>query len=79
CIYDSRVGHALKDLKYDNKKIILCPPGYNRPGDAASNNVWAEQYQRLIWTLEIIRDHLNEKGHTFRLADIEMALFMIGK
>lgn len=41
CIYDSRVGHALKDLTYENKKIILCPPGYNRPGDAGSNNVWA--------------------------------------
>lgn len=79
CIYDSRVGHALKDLKYSNEKIILCPPSYNRPGDTLSNNNWAEQYQQLIWTLEVIRDHLNTKGHTFRISDIEMALFMIGK
>jgi hypothetical protein len=43
------------------------------------NNNWAEQYQRLIWTLEVIRDHLNTKGHTFRIADIEVALFMMGK
>jgi len=78
-IYDSRIGNALKNLKHENSKIILCPPGYNRPGDTVSNNVWAEQYQRLIWILEVIQDHLNDKGHTFRIADIEMALFMMGK
>lgn len=26
CIYDSRVGHALRDLRKDGSKIILCPP-----------------------------------------------------
>jgi len=80
CIYDSRVGKALEDLKYENRTIIPCPPGYGRDGDQGLNDdAWAENYQRLIWTLEIVRDYLNEKGHTYRLADIEMALFMIGK
>lgn len=80
CIYDSRVSNALKDLKYQDKKIILCPAGRNRSGDNVANKyVWAEQYQRLIWTVEIIRDYLNERRNTFRLADVEMALFMIGK
>jgi hypothetical protein len=40
---------------------------------------WAANYQRLIWTLEIVRDCLNERGQTYRLADVEMAFFMIGK
>jgi hypothetical protein len=80
CIYDSRVGNALKDLKHENRKIIPSPPGYGRDGDQGINDdAWAENYQRLIWTLELVRDYLNEKGHTYRLADVEMALFMIGK
>ena len=80
CIYDSRVGHALKNLVYENKKIILCPPGRNRKGDTVTKaDVWAEQYQGLVWALEIVRDYLNEKVYTFRLDDIEMALFMMGK
>jgi len=80
CIYDSRVGNALEDFKYQDKKIILCPAGRNRSGDNVINDyVWAEQYQRLVWSLEIVRDYLNERGNTFRLADVEMALFMIGK
>jgi hypothetical protein len=79
CIYDSRVGSALRDLKYGNKRIILAPAGRDRTGDRATDDRWAENYEKLIWTLEIIRDYLNEKGCTFRLADVEMALFMIGK
>ncbi len=80
CIYDSRVGNALKDLKHENRKIIPCPPGYGRDGDQGLNDdAWAENYQRLIWTLELIRDYLNEKEHTYRLTDVEMGLFMIGK
>ena len=80
CIYDSRVGKALKDLKCENEKIIPCPPGRTYPGDQGlTDEKWAENYQRLIWTLEIVRDYLNEKGHTCRLADVEMGLFMIGK
>jgi len=79
CIYDSRVGSALKDLKYGNEKIILCPPGYGRDYDAVSKpEIWAEYYEKLIWTLEIIRDYLNERGYTYRLADVEMALYMMG-
>ncbi len=80
CIYDSRVGNALKDLKYDNGKIVLCPAGYGRQGDAVSDDkTWAENYERLILALEIVRDYLNERGHTYRLADVEMGLFMMGK
>ncbi len=80
CIYDSRVGKALKDLKHESKKIIPCPPGYGRDGDQGlTDDAWAENYQRLIWILEIVRDYLNGRGHTYRLADVEMALFMIGK
>ena len=80
CIYDSRVGNALKFLKHGDEKIILCPPSYTREYDIVSNKGdWAEQYERLIWTLEVIQDNLNRKGCTFRLADIEMALFMMGK
>jgi hypothetical protein len=80
CIYDSRVGQALRDLTHKGGKLILCPPGLTRPGDSVSNSeVWAYQYQRLIWTLEIVRVYLNDLGHTFRLADVEMALFIMGK
>jgi hypothetical protein len=80
CIYDSRVGKALEDLKHEDEKIILCPPGRTYPGDQGlTDGKWAENYQRLIWTLEIVRDYLNGKGHTYRLADVEMGLFMVGK
>jgi hypothetical protein len=80
CIYDSRVGNALRDLKHEGKRIIAYPPGRGRDGDHGLNEeAWAENYQKLIWTLEIVRDYLNEKGQTYRLADVEMALFMIGK
>lgn len=80
CVYDSRVGKALYDLTHNEKKIILTPPGYGREYDYVSNPlVWADYYQKLIWTIEVIRDYLNEKGCTFRSADIEMALFMMGK
>lgn len=79
CVYDSRVGAALRDLKYGNKRMILVPPGRGRAGDSATDNRWAENYEKLIWNLEIVRDYLNEKGCTFRIADVEMALFMMGK
>lgn len=80
CIYDSRVGNTLRELKYENEKIILCPPGRTIQGDIVTGyRIWADQYQKLIWTLEIIRDYMNEKGQTFRLADVEMGLFMMGK
>jgi len=83
CIYDSRVGNALSDLKKNGEKIILCPPGrtiirdYVSPTNA--DHEWAENYQRLIWTLEIVRDYLRGKSRHLRIADIEMALFMKGR
>jgi hypothetical protein len=80
CIYDSRVGEALRDLTFEGVKLVLCPPGRNRPGDFVSNSwVWAKHYQHLIWTLEIVRDYLNDIGYTLRIADVEMALFIMGK
>ena len=80
CIYDSRVGKTLEDLKHEHEKIILCPPGRTYPGDqGVTDEEWAENYQKLIWTLGIVRDWLNEKRHTYRLADVEMGLFMMGK
>jgi len=79
CIYDSRVGAALRSLKHDGKRIVLCPQGRSRGGDVCTNKQWAENYEQLIWTLEVMRDHLNQKGYPFRIADVEMALFMMGK
>ncbi len=83
CIYDSRVGNALKDLRKDGRKIILCPSGSGRKGDHVpienASQIWAENYQKLIWTLEIIRECLKEESSHLRIADIEMALFMMGK
>jgi hypothetical protein len=79
CIYDSRVGEALKTLQFEEKPALNCPAGPHKPGDICSNERWAENYQRLIWTLEIIRDFLHSDGYPFSIADIEMALFMMGK
>jgi hypothetical protein len=79
CIYDSRVGQALKTLQFTEKPILKCPAGDSRPGDPCSDSGWAKNYQNLIWTLEVIRDDLNSEGHQFGIADIEMALFMMGK
>lgn len=79
CIYDSRVGHALKTLQFTEKPILKCPAGRARPGDPCSDSGWAKNYQNLIWTLEVIRDYLNSEGHQFGIADVEMALFMMGK
>jgi len=79
CIYDSRVGQALKTLQFTEKPVLKCPAGRKRPGDICSDSRWAENYQRLIWTLEIIRDYLHSEGYPFSIADIEMALFMMGK
>jgi hypothetical protein len=79
CIYDSRVGQALKTLQFTEKPILKCPAGHSRPGDPCSDSGWAKNYQNLIWTLEVIRDDLNSEGHQFGIADIEMALFMMGK
>lgn len=78
-IYDSRVGTALKTLKHNNERIIRCPAGRTRPGDACSNRQWADNYEKLIWVLEVIRNRLNEQGYPFSIADVEMALFMMGK
>jgi hypothetical protein len=79
CIYDNRVGQALKTLQFTEKPILKCPAGRSRPGDPCSESGWAKNYQKVIWTLEVIRDYLNSEGHQFGIADVEMALFMMGK
>jgi hypothetical protein len=78
-IYDSRVGTALRSLVADGIRLIKCPAGRSRSGDTCSNRKWAENYERLIWVLEIMSGYLSEKGYPFSVADVEMALFMIGE
>lgn len=81
CIYDSRVGHALRSLRKNSAKVILCPPdmSYKRDCDQTSKNGWAMNYERLIWTLQIMLKYFNAKSLYFRMADIEMALFVLGE
>jgi len=80
CIFDSRVGYALSDLTKDGEKIIRRPPGRSIKGDyVAHKHEWALDYQKLIWTLEIVHNRLKEKAPNSRIADIEMALFMKGR
>jgi hypothetical protein len=77
---DSRVGSALKTLTYNGERLIKSPPGVNRVGDTDVTPLgWAENYQRLLWVLEIIRNELNEEGFPFSVADVEMALFIMGE
>ena len=79
CIYNSMVGNALKTLQFEEKPVLKCPVGPKKPEDICSDERWGENYQRLIWTLEVIRDYLNSEGCPFSIADIEMALYMMGK
>ena len=78
-IYDSRVGTALRSLAIGDQSLIKCPPGRTRPGDLCSDKQWAEDYEKLVWILGIIRNWLNVQGYPFSIADVEMALFMMGK
>ena len=81
CIYDSRVGHALRDMKKRGIKLVKCPPdrSYKRDFDNASYRDWAMNYERLIWIIEILREYFKTKNFTLRAADIEIALYVIGK
>ena len=79
CIYNNRVGTALKTLQFAEKPVLKCPARPKKSGDICSNERWGENYQHLIWTLEVIRDYLKSEGFPFSIADIEMALFMMGK
>ena len=80
CIYDSRVGYALRTLTVDGERLHLIP--VSRTGrlcdNAVSNERWAREYEKVLWTLEVIRDYMNERCCTYRKADLEMALFMMG-
>jgi len=81
CIYDSRVGNALRDLTYNGKRLHLVP--ISRAGRLYDKNVsnkeWAREYEKAQWTIEVIKEHMNQLGCFYRQADVEMALFMMGK
>jgi hypothetical protein len=85
CIYDSRVGYALRDLTFNGKRLHLIPASrtIGKRGREYDLNVsheeWAKEYERILWTIEQIKDYMNELGCTYRQADVEMALFMMGK
>jgi hypothetical protein len=79
CIYNSIVGNALKTLQFEEKPVLKCPVGPKNPEDICSDQRWGENYQRLIWTLQVIKNYLNSEGCPFSIADIEMALYMMGK
>jgi hypothetical protein len=80
CIYDSRVGFALQTLTHDGERLVKIPPSQSRPGDGGiSHTEWGKNYEHLIWITGLIRDFMNENGCTYRMADVEMALFMMGK
>ena len=78
CIYDSRVGYALEDLKKDGVKLVRCPPsrGY-KTNKSNTYKIWARNYERLIWIIEIMKDYFKAKNLNLRAADIEMALCFI--
>lgn len=81
CIYDSRVGHVLRDLKKGGVKLIKCPPdqGYKRDYDFTTKSGWAMNYERLIWAIEIMQNYFKTKNRSLRAADIEIALFVLGE
>jgi len=88
CIYDSRVGHYLSDLKIGSRKLVLHPPGRTlcpQSDRTTDRRIWARNYQRLIWTLEITRDYLNENIRKseergfLRMGEIELAFFALGR
>jgi hypothetical protein len=83
-IYDSRVGLALANLMDGDERLIKIPgraprQGKTYPSDICSPREWGQNYQRLMWVLEIMRNVLNQEGYPFSLADVEMALFMMGR
>jgi len=62
-IYDSYVGAALETLTNDGNKFIKSPPGLNRAGDLDCSPIdWAENCQKLLWVLEVVRNELNDAG-----------------
>lgn len=83
CIYDSRVGHALRTLRIGSiqLKLIKCPAdkGGKRDRDSATNKGWATHYERLLWTIGVMRNYFRTINRPLRAADIEMALYIIGK
>jgi len=81
CIYDSRVGHALRNLKKGGIKLIKYPPdrGFKRDWDKGTKMSRAIDYERLIWTMEVFREYFKTKNRSLRAADIEIALFVLGE
>ncbi len=85
-IYDSRVGLALATLQDGGERVIKIPGRRPQPGrfflsdeGKCTSKDWGANYEKLVWVLEVIANVLNEEGYPFNLADVEMALFMVGK
>ena len=67
-------------MENNGKPLFLVSPSQVRPGDTNIRYTeWAQQYECLIWVAEVIMGHMNRNGCTYRLADVEMTLFMIEK
>ena len=79
CSYDTNVANALKTLKFAEKPALKCLLGPKKPEDICSDERGGENYLHLVWTLEVIKEYLNKEGHPLSTADIEMALFIMGK
>ena len=79
CSYDNNVANALKTLKFAEKPVLKCPVGHKKPDDICSDKRWGENYLHLVWTLQVVKEYLNKEGYPLSVADIEMALFMMGK
>lgn len=81
CVYDSRVGHALRTLKKGGVKLIRCPPDQSskRDWDSGTKKIRAIDYERLIWTMGVFREHFKNRDRILRAADIEIALYVIGE
>ncbi len=81
CIYDSRVGHALRTLKKGGVKLIRCPPdrSFKRDWDKGTKKTRAIDYERLIWIMEVFREHFKNRNRLLRATDIEIALYVIGE
>jgi len=60
------------------KSLVANSQPKGRGGDAGvSYQKWSEDYQKLIWILEVMRAYFYDKVRQYRVADLEMALFIM--
>ena len=60
-------------------ETVIMPIKIFKDSALSEKKEWAKHYEHLIWTAEVIKNYMNAQGCTYRLADVEMALFMMGK